>query len=74
MKYKDEVRDLDLLADDVIAKLKSMSVKELNEQKELWEDRLCKGEIDSPFQVPKIKALRGIVREINSRIYEWRFE
>lgn len=73
MPQKNEVKDLNLAADDVIVRLKSMSVKELNEKKELWENRLCEDEIDSPCQLPKLKVLRAIVRELNSRKYYWRF-
>ena len=73
MTQKNEVKDLDLAADDVIVKLKSMSIKELNEQNELWENRLCEDEIDSPCQIPKLKVLRAIIRELNSRKYYWRF-
>ncbi len=73
MAQKNEVKDLDLVVDDVIVRLKSMSVKELNEKKELWENRLCEDEIDSPCQLPKLKVLRAIVRELNSRKYYWRF-
>lgn len=73
MTQKNEVKDLDLVVDDVIVRLKSMSVKELNEEKELWENRLCNDEIDSPCQIPKLKVLRAIIRELNSRKYYWRF-
>ena len=37
MTQKNEVEDLALVVDDVIVRLKSMSVKELNEEKELWD-------------------------------------
>lgn len=73
MPQKNEVKDLNLAADDVIVRLKSMSIKELNEQKELWENRLCEDEIDSPCQIPKLKVIIAIVRELNSRKYYWRF-
>lgn len=73
MAQKNEVKDLDLVVDDVIVRLKSMSIKELNEQNELWENRLCEDEIDSPCQIPKLKVLRAIIRELNSRKYYWRF-
>lgn len=73
MTQKEEVKDLDLVVDDVIVRLKSMSVKELKEQKELWEERICNDEIESPCQAPRLKVLRAIIKELNLRKYHWRF-
>lgn len=73
MTQKEEVRDLALVVDDVIVRLKSMSVKELKEQKELWEERICNDEIESPCQAPRLRVLRAIIKELNSRGFYWRF-
>lgn len=67
MTQKNEVKDLDLVVDDVIVRLKSMSVKELKDQKELWEERICNDEIDIPCQTPRLRILRAIIKELNSR-------
>ena len=67
MIQKEEIRDLALVVDDDIVSVKSMSVKELKEQKELWEERICNDEIDSPYQGLRLKFLRAIIKELNSR-------
>lgn len=67
MIQREEVVDLALVVDDVIVRLKSMSLKELKEQKELWEERICNDEVDSPCQVPRLRILRAIIKELNSR-------
>lgn len=60
-------KDLDLVADDVIERLRSMSSHELCEQKRLWEESICNDTIDSPLQSIRLKALRSISEEIRSR-------
>lgn len=60
-------KDLDLVADDVIKRLRSMSSHELCEQKRWWEESICNDRIDSPLQSIRLKALRSISKEIESR-------
>ncbi|KWZ77419.1 hypothetical protein HMPREF3200_01412 [Anaerococcus tetradius] len=55
------------MVDDVIHRIKDMSVSELRKQKELWEERICNDEVDSPCQVPRLRILRAIIKELNSR-------
>ena len=59
--------DLDQVEDDIIKKIDKMSVEELEEQKSIWEERICNDEIDSPCQRPRLKILRKIIDVLYNR-------
>lgn len=61
------LRDLDHLADEVIDYLDSLTLPELEKEKRLWEERICNDEIDSLMQGPRLRVLRSINEEIESR-------
>lgn len=63
----EELKDLDLVADDIKAYLDSLTISELEAEKRLWEERICNDEIDSPLQKPRLSVLAEINREIESR-------
>lgn len=63
----EELRDLDLVADDVISKVRYMTELDLHEQKRLWEERICNDSIDSALQEPRLRVLRSVNEEIDSR-------
>lgn len=60
-------KDLDLVADEIEDKLDEMDLSQLKIQKRLWEERICNDRIESPLQVPRLKILRSISKEIDSR-------
>ena len=63
----EELKDLDQLADDVIGYLNSLTLPELEAEKRLWEERICNDTICSPMQKPRLRVLRCINEEIESR-------
>ena len=63
----EELRDLDLVADDIMDYLKGLTLPGLEEEKMLWEERICNDEIYSPMQKPRLRILKEINREIESR-------
>lgn len=63
----EEQKDLDLVADEIVDKLNEMDLSQLKKQKRLWEERICNDKVDSPLQVPRLKILRSISKEIDSR-------
>lgn len=67
MGLKEEQRDLDLVADDVIDYLNGLTLTELKAEKRLWEERICNDEIYSPLQKPRLRILKEINRELKSR-------
>ena len=67
MTQIEELKDLDHLADDVIDYLNSLTLPELEKEKRLWEERICNDEIYSPMQKPRLRILKEINREIESR-------
>lgn len=67
MILAEEQRDLVLAVDSVIDKVGSMTILELKTQKRLWEERICNDSIDSPLQKARLRALRSINKELESR-------
>lgn len=67
MGLKEELKDLDLVADDIKGYLDSLTISELEDEKRLWEERICNDEIYSPMQKPRLSVLAEISREIESR-------
>lgn len=63
----EELKDLDLVADDIMDYLKGLTLPGLEEEKRLWEERICNDEIYSPLQKSRLRILKEINREIESR-------
>lgn len=55
------------MVDEIAGKLSGMDLSQLKRQKRLWEERICNDKVDSPLQAPRIKILRSISKEIDSR-------
>jgi hypothetical protein len=47
--------------------LNGITISELEDEKRLWEERICNDEIYSPLQKPRLRILKEINREIESR-------
>lgn len=67
MTQIEELKDLDLVADSVIDKIDDMTISDLDKQKRLWEERICNDEIYSPLQKSRLRILKEINKEIESR-------
>ena len=67
MTQIEELKDLDLVADDIKDYLDSLNVSELEKEKRLWEERICNDEIYSPLQKYRLRILKEINKEIESR-------
>lgn len=63
----EEQKDLDLVADEILSKINEMSISQLKKQKLLWEERICNDKVDSPLQKVRLKVLRSLSRELDSR-------
>jgi hypothetical protein len=55
------------VADDIKGYLDSLTISELEDEKRLWEERICNDKIYSPMQKPRLSVLAEISREIESR-------
>nr|DAN81524.1 MAG TPA: hypothetical protein [Caudoviricetes sp.] len=67
MTQIEELKDLDLVVDDMKDYLNGITISELEDEKRLWEERICNDEIYSPLQKPRLRILKEINREIESR-------
>lgn len=67
MTQIEELKDLDQVADRVIDKVSDMTIYELDSQKILWEERICNDEVYSPLQEPRLRILKEINKEIETR-------
>lgn len=63
----EEQRDLDLVADEILSKIDEMSISQLKKQKLLWEESICNDKVDSPLQKVRLKVLRSLSKELDSR-------